>query len=143
MLKCLRQKIAHHPTEFQKVTCFISLVFFYHYQYIKVADARRYQQVLHRFTDDDLVTRLALVHQRFSTNTFHLGNSLNPFVTCHNGEIIHLRGNISRMRAREELMKSDVLAKTSKAFQLFWKENQIRNGYGIELLLMTVVPRKL
>jgi glutamate synthase domain-containing protein 1 len=33
-------------------------------------------------TDDDLVTRLALVHQRFSTNTFLHGNSLNHSDTC-------------------------------------------------------------
>jgi glutamate synthase (ferredoxin) len=33
-------------------------------------------------TDDDLVTRLALVHQRFSTNTFLHGNSLNRSDTC-------------------------------------------------------------
>jgi glutamate synthase (ferredoxin) len=57
-------------------------------------------------TDDDLVTRLALVHQRFSTNTFPSWELAQPFrYMCHNGEINTLRGNVSRMRAREELMQ--------------------------------------
>jgi glutamate synthase (ferredoxin) len=50
-------------------------------------------------TDDDLVTRLALV-QRFSTNTFPSWELAQPFrYMCHNGEINTLRGNVSRMRA--------------------------------------------
>ena len=54
-----------------------------------------------------VVTRLALVHQRFSTNTFPTWDLAQPFrYMCHNGEINTLRGNINRMRAREELFKS-------------------------------------
>ena len=57
----------------------------------------------------DLVTRLALVHQRFSTNTMPTWELAQPFRhMCQNGEINTLRGNISRMRVREEIMKSDV-----------------------------------
>jgi len=57
----------------------------------------------------DLVTRLALVHQRFSTNTMPTWELAQPFrYMCQNGEINTLRGNISRMRIREEIMKSDV-----------------------------------
>ena len=57
----------------------------------------------------DLVTRLALVHQRFSTNTMPTWELAQPFRhICQNGEINTLRGNISRMRIREEIMKSDV-----------------------------------
>jgi glutamate synthase (ferredoxin) len=57
----------------------------------------------------DLVTRLALVHQRFSTNTMPTWELAQPFRhMCQNGEINTLRGNISRMRIREEIMKSDV-----------------------------------
>ena len=55
--------------------------------------------------DDDLLTRLVLVHQRFSTNTFPSWKLAEPFqYMCHNGEINTLRGKISRMRTREELM---------------------------------------
>jgi glutamate synthase (NADPH/NADH) large chain len=57
----------------------------------------------------DLVTRLALVHQRFSTNTMPTWELAQPFRhICQNGEINTLRGNVSRMRVREEIMKSDV-----------------------------------
>ena len=47
------------------------------------------------------VTKLALVHQRFSTNTFPTWDLAQPFrYMCHNGEINTLKGNISRMKAR-------------------------------------------
>jgi glutamate synthase (ferredoxin) len=71
-------------------------------------------------TDDDLVTRLALVHQRFSTNTFPSWELAQPFrYMCHNGEINTLRGNVSRMRAREELMESDVFGDDIKNYSLY------------------------
>ncbi|MFB9056068.1 glutamate synthase large subunit [Mariniflexile ostreae] len=57
----------------------------------------------------DLVTRLALVHQRFSTNTMPTWELAQPFrYMCQNGEINTLRGNVSRMRVREEIMRSKV-----------------------------------
>ena len=63
------------------------------------------------FTDlqqPELVTRLALVHQRFSTNTLPSWELAQPFrFMCQNGEINTLRGNLSRMRVREEIMQSD------------------------------------
>lgn len=68
-------------------------------------DIRRYYLDLQ---DPRVVTRLALVHQRFSTNTFPTWDLAQPFrYMCHNGEINTLRGNISRMYSREELMASD------------------------------------
>ena len=49
--------------------------------------------------DSRVVTRLALVHQRFSTNTFPTWDLAQPFrYMCHNGEINTLRGNLARMR---------------------------------------------
>jgi glutamate synthase (NADPH/NADH) large chain len=91
--------------------------------------------------DDDLVTRLALVHQRFSTNTFPSWELAQPFrYMCHNGEINTLRGNISRMRAREELMKSDVFGEDiKKMFPIILegKSDSASMDMVIELLLMT------
>ncbi len=53
---------------------------------------------------------LALVHQRFSTNTFPAWPLAHPYrVIAHNGEINTLTGNINWMRAREGLLHSDVL----------------------------------
>ena len=60
--------------------------------------------------DPDLESALALVHQRFSTNTFPSWPLAHPYrYVAHNGEINTLRGNINWMRAREGLLQSDVL----------------------------------
>lgn len=89
----------------------------------------------------DVVTRLALVHQRFSTNTFPSWELAQPFrYMCHNGEINTLRGNVSRMRAREELMKSPLFGKEIK--ELFpiiseGKSDSASMDMVVELLLMT------
>jgi glutamate synthase (NADPH/NADH) large chain len=60
--------------------------------------------------DPDLESALALVHQRFSTNTFPSWPLAHPYrYVAHNGEINTLRGNINWMRAREALCRSDLL----------------------------------
>ena len=52
---------------------------------------------------------LALVHSRFSTNTFPSWNRAHPYrYIAHNGEINTLRGNINWMHAREALFESDL-----------------------------------
>jgi glutamate synthase (ferredoxin) len=59
--------------------------------------------------DPDVESALALVHQRFSTNTFPSWPLAHPYrYVAHNGEINTLRGNINWMRAREGLLRSDV-----------------------------------
>src|SRR5438067_11818581 len=61
-------------------------------------------------TDPDLESALALVHQRFSTNTFPSWPLAHPYrYIAHNGEINTLRGNINWMRAREVLCRSEAL----------------------------------
>src|SRR5438445_10692186 len=61
-------------------------------------------------TDPDLESALALVHQRFSTNTFPSWPLAHPYrYIAHNGEINTLRGNINWMKAREALCRSDAL----------------------------------
>src|SRR5207253_2010653 len=60
--------------------------------------------------DPDVESALALVHQRFSTNTFPSWPLAHPYrYIAHNGEINTLRGNINSMRAREALCRSEVL----------------------------------
>ncbi len=60
--------------------------------------------------DDELFrSRLAIVHQRYSTNTFPTWQLAHPFrYLAHNGEINTLRGNLNAMRAREHLLKSEL-----------------------------------
>ena len=60
-------------------------------------------------SDPDVESALALVHQRFSTNTFPSWPLAHPYrYAAHNGEINTLRGNINWMRAREALCRSDL-----------------------------------
>ena len=55
--------------------------------------------------DPDVESALALVHQRFSTNTFPSWPLAHPYrYVAHNGEINTLRGNINWMKAREALL---------------------------------------
>jgi glutamate synthase domain-containing protein 2/glutamate synthase domain-containing protein 1/glutamate synthase domain-containing protein 3 len=59
--------------------------------------------------DETLVSALAMVHQRFSTNTFPTWELAQPFrILCHNGEINTLRGNTAWMRAREQVFDDRV-----------------------------------
>ncbi|MEV0086881.1 glutamate synthase large subunit [Saccharopolyspora sp. NPDC050642] len=60
--------------------------------------------------DERLVSAIALVHSRFSTNTFPSWPLAHPFrYVAHNGEINTIRGNRNRMRAREALLESDLI----------------------------------
>ncbi len=60
--------------------------------------------------DERVESALALVHQRFSTNTFPSWPLAQPFrYLCHNGEINTVRGNINWMMARRQSMLSKVL----------------------------------
>jgi glutamate synthase (NADPH/NADH) large chain len=62
-------------------------------------------------TDERLESAIALVHSRFSTNTFPSWPLAHPFrFVAHNGEINTVRGNRNRMRAREALLESDLIA---------------------------------
>ncbi|WP_326947416.1 glutamate synthase large subunit [Amycolatopsis sp. NBC_01307] len=60
--------------------------------------------------DERLASAIALVHSRFSTNTFPSWPLAHPFrFVAHNGEINTIRGNRNRMRAREALLESDLI----------------------------------
>ncbi len=101
-------------------------------------DISRYYKDLQ---DPRVVTRLALVHQRFSTNTFPTWDLAQPFrYMCHNGEINTLRGNVARMKSREELMKSDWFGEDIKNILpvvLPLKSDSASMDMVVELLLMT------
>ena len=91
--------------------------------------------------DELLDTRLALVHQRFSTNTFPTWDLAQPFrYICHNGEINTLRGNVSRMFSREEILQSDLFGEDLKKVLptvIRGKSDSATMDMVIELLLMT------
>ena len=92
-------------------------------------------------TNPLFITRLALVHQRFSTNTFPTWDLAQPFrYMCHNGEINTLRGNVSRMISRESLFESDLFGDEIKSILpvvLPNKSDSASMDMVVELLLMT------
>jgi glutamate synthase (ferredoxin) len=65
--------------------------------------------------DPRIASALAVVHQRFSTNTFPSWSLAHPFrYISHNGEINTLRGNINWMKAREALFESELFGEDIK-----------------------------
>ncbi|MBF8270490.1 MAG: gltB, partial [Gammaproteobacteria bacterium] len=96
-------------------------------------------------TDPDVESALALIHQRFSTNTFPSWPLSHPFrYICHNGEINTLRGNINWMRAREALCASPLLGDDlKKILPIITFENGSDSAVFdnvMEFLLMTGRP---
>ena len=62
----------------------------------------------HDLQNQGLTSALAIVHSRFSTNTFPNWKLAQPFrYIAHNGEINTIRGNVTKMRSKEALMRSE------------------------------------
>ena len=65
--------------------------------------------------DPDFVSAVAVIHQRYSTNTFPSWKLAQPFrYLAHNGEINTLRGNRSQMRSRERSLVSELFGRDVK-----------------------------
>ena len=91
--------------------------------------------------DPDLESALALVHSRFSTNTFPSWPLAHPYrYIAHNGEINTLRGNSNWMRAREALCESDLFGDDLKKLFPVAREGQSDTATFdnvLEFLVMT------
>ena len=106
------------------------------------------------FQDPRFVSALALVHQRFSTNTFPEWPLAHPYrMLAHNGEINTVKGNFNWMRAREGVMSSAVLgADLQKLYPLIFEgqsdtacfdnalELLVMAGYPIAQAMMMMIP---
>ena len=104
--------------------------------------------------DKDLVSAFALVHQRFSTNTFPTWDLAHPFrMIAHNGEINTLRGNINWMAARHAAMSSKFLGKDLDKLWPLITEGQsdsacfdnalellVAGGYSLPHAMMLLIP---
>ncbi|HWX02744.1 glutamate synthase central domain-containing protein, partial [Collimonas sp.] len=94
--------------------------------------------------DPRCLSALALVHQRFSTNTFPEWPLAHPYrLLAHNGEINTVKGNFNWMRAREGVMKSHVLGDDlKKLFPLIYEGQSDTACFdnALELLLMAGYP---
>ncbi|MGC9163241.1 MAG: glutamate synthase subunit alpha, partial [Thiomonas sp.] len=94
--------------------------------------------------DPRVVSALALVHQRFSTNTFPEWPLAHPYrLIAHNGEINTVRGNYNWMRAREGAVSSPVLgADLQKLWPLIYPGQSDTASFDncLELLVMAGYP---
>jgi glutamate synthase (NADPH/NADH) large chain len=104
--------------------------------------------------DARVESALALVHQRFSTNTFPSWDLAHPFrMICHNGEINTLRGNVNWIRARQGAISSPILGKDlDKIWPLIYDgqsdsasfdnalELLVMGGYSVAHAMMMMIP---
>jgi len=104
--------------------------------------------------DESIVSALALVHQRFSTNTFPAWDLAHPFrMIAHNGEINTVQGNVNWMAARHETMKSAVLGEDLEKLWPLIAEGQsdsacfdnclellVAGGYSLPHAMMMLIP---
>jgi glutamate synthase (NADPH/NADH) large chain len=104
--------------------------------------------------DERMQSALALVHQRFSTNTFPTWDLAHPFrMIAHNGEINTLRGNVNWMRARKNSMATEVLGEDLEKIWPLIPEGQsdsacfdnalellVAGGYSLAHAMMMLIP---
>mgnify|MGYP003345055328 CR=1 FL=1 len=105
-------------------------------------------------SDPRMTSALALVHQRFSTNTFPTWDLAHPFrMIAHNGEINTLRGNVNWIRARQGAISSPILGDDlHKLWPLIYPgqsdsasfdnalELLVMSGYSIAHAVMMMIP---
>ncbi|HHO68956.1 MAG TPA: glutamate synthase large subunit [Gammaproteobacteria bacterium] len=108
----------------------------------------------HDLRDERMVSALALVHQRFSTNTFPSWDLAHPFrMIAHNGEINTLRGNVNWMAARRHSMASDLFGDDLEKVWPLIPEGQsdsacfdnalellVAGGYSMAHAMMMLIP---
>jgi len=104
--------------------------------------------------DTRMKSALALVHQRFSTNTFPSWDLAHPFrMIAHNGEINTLRGNINWMNARRHSMASELFGDDLQKLWPLIVEGQsdsacfdnalellVSGGYSMAHAMMLLIP---
>jgi glutamate synthase (NADPH) large chain len=104
--------------------------------------------------DARVESALALVHQRFSTNTFPSWDLAHPFrLVCHNGEINTVRGNVNWIRARQGAISSPILGEDiGKIWPLIYDgqsdsasfdnalELLVMGGYSVAHAMMMMIP---
>ncbi len=104
--------------------------------------------------NDSVVSALALVHQRFSTNTFPTWDLAHPFrMIAHNGEINTMRGNVNWMAARHAAMSSKLLGEDLEKLWPLIVDGQsdsacfdnalellVAGGYSLPHAMMMLIP---
>jgi glutamate synthase (NADPH/NADH) large chain len=104
--------------------------------------------------DAEFASALALVHQRFSTNTFPTWSLAHPYrMVAHNGEINTLRGNLNWMAARQGSVSSPLFGEDINKLWPISYEGQsdtacfdnaleflVQGGYGLAHAMMMMIP---
>lgn len=104
--------------------------------------------------EEDFESALALVHQRFSTNTFPTWSLAHPYrMVAHNGEINTLRGNVNWMAARQASIESELYGKDISRLWPISYEGQsdtacfdnaleflVQGGYSLPHAVMMMIP---
>src|SRR5690349_185133 len=104
--------------------------------------------------EPDFESALALVHQRFSTNTFPTWSLAHPYrMIAHNGEINTLRGNVNWMAARQASVHSELFGKDISRLWPISYEGQsdtacfdnaleflVQGGYSLPHAVMMMIP---
>ncbi len=104
--------------------------------------------------DASMVSALALVHQRFSTNTFPAWDLAHPFrMIAHNGEINTMQGNVNWMAARHDAMRSALIGEDLEKVWPLIVEGQsdsaafdnalellVAGGYSLPHAMMMLIP---
>ncbi len=104
--------------------------------------------------DPDFESALALVHQRFSTNTFPTWSLAHPYrMIAHNGEINTLRGNVNWMAARQASVSSELFGEDIQKLWPISYEGQsdtacfdnaleflVQGGYPLAHAMMMMIP---
>ena len=104
--------------------------------------------------DELIISAMALVHQRFSTNTFPTWDRAHPFrMIAHNGEINTLRGNMNGMAARRHSIASKILGDDVHKLWPLIAEGQsdsacfdnavellVAGGYSLAHAMMLLIP---
>lgn len=103
--------------------------------------------------DTRIQSAIALVHSRFSTNTFPSWDLAQPFrMLAHNGEINTVKGNRFWMKARESILKSDILGDLEKIYPVIEPgksdsasldnvlEFMVMSGKSLPYAISTLIP---
>ncbi len=110
---------------------------------LKTGQVRKYYYDLQ---NEQLTSALAIVHSRFSTNTFPNWRLAQPFrFIAHNGEINTIKGNVTKMKSKEALMSSPLYTKEELSFLIPVTDANNSDSANLDALveLLTLSGRSL
>ena len=145
----IRSEHAEAAADYYPVSCSSRTIV---YKALTLADGL--SQYFKDLQDERVISALALVHQRFSTNTFPSWPLAHPYrMLCHNGEINTMRGNYNWMAARQATMASPVFGDDMQKLWPISYEGQsdtacfdnalellFQGGYSMPHAMMMMIP---